>query len=370
MAKKKSRSANVARKREKRNRDRKSKSKQIAIEKQRKLPVEKMDEERLQACLLKSYDLIDEPEFETVHFDLDLMYTVVLELINGTNVNEISELPPVIEPEPQKKDQPDKHSQLLTQDSEEIYELFRTDVLSRLITPQFMKVLFSALNACETRYRRTGNYERAEVVLVARSLFEIVPPDLFAGHQLIQALGIQSLQLLVEQGIHIKEEQHTVREIISDVLDSDNSETRQENTNTQIYSHALSKQNSISEKPSQAYNSTETSVAGEPEISLNIPSPDSLPAKAIYQNFDGFEIKEILKGWTRLTPEKENTTQLDFFDEVHELYITVTENRVKLHALNDEVLQNGMDELESHCQSALMYLAKTFEEGGKSDGTE
>ena len=46
MAKKKSRSANVARKREKRNRDRKFKNKQLAVEKQRKVPYRMMDEER------------------------------------------------------------------------------------------------------------------------------------------------------------------------------------------------------------------------------------------------------------------------------------------------------------------------------------
>ena len=73
MAKKKGRrTTNVARKREKRNRDRKTRQKQLALEKQRRLPHEKSEEEHLHACISQSRELLNEPEFEGVHFDPDI----------------------------------------------------------------------------------------------------------------------------------------------------------------------------------------------------------------------------------------------------------------------------------------------------------
>ena len=75
MAKKKGRrSVNVARKREKRNRDRKFRQKQLAIEKQRRLPYEKSEEEHLHACISQSRKLLDEPELEggTLRFSVDV----------------------------------------------------------------------------------------------------------------------------------------------------------------------------------------------------------------------------------------------------------------------------------------------------------
>ena len=72
MAKKKSRSANVARKREKRNRRQKSKQKQLASGKQKKVHYGKLDEEGLFNMLMSSRGFCEEPEFENIHFDLEL----------------------------------------------------------------------------------------------------------------------------------------------------------------------------------------------------------------------------------------------------------------------------------------------------------
>lgn len=369
MAKKKSRSANVARKREKRNRDRKFKNKQLAVEKQRKVPYRKMDEERLHTCLMKSRELLDEPEFEKVHFDIDLMYTELVELLRDRQDTSIPQVQVQLQLESLEETDDRQYlnsndEQSTSPNSDEICERFRTEVLLSLITPKFLRILFSALTACENRLRRTGDRDQAEVVFVAQSLFEIVPPDIFVEHPLIQDIGIRTLHLLTEQPPPFNEEHPVVRNILSDVLDTDNTEYQEEKLSNML-SDAIVEEPSLTEvEAPQVANIPPTNLTKPPPIiSQPIPSPDSLPAKAIYKNFDGLAIREVLKEWQGDALEKETKTQLEYFNHDQELYITVTENRVQLHTHSEEKLTEAMEELETHCQSALMYLAKTYDEG-------
>ncbi|MDE0315909.1 MAG: hypothetical protein OXM61_13465 [Candidatus Poribacteria bacterium] len=374
MAKKKSRSANVARKREKRNRDRKSKNKQLAVEKQRRLPYEKMDEERLFTYLIKSRDLLEEPEIERLHFDLDLMYDEVVMFLRDNKVSIKHEFPVNAELDTLEVNE---RTQLLknnkVQDSDEVCEEFRTEILPRLITPEFRQTLSSALTACENRLLRIGKRDLAEVAFVTQSLFEVAPPEIFVEHPLIHGIVMQTLCLLVEQPPSPDEEHPIVRSVLSEVLENEDSESRQEETLPHIFSEVIANESTIGNVESQPIDISDTlpvPIAPEPAVSEPAPSPDSLPAKALYKNFDGLAIKEVLKKWEGPTLEKETATQLDYFNEDQEFFITVTENRLQLHAHSEAELTVAMEALESHCQSALMYLAKTYEEGGKTDGTE
>ena len=374
MAKKKGRSANVARKREKRNRDRKSRHKQLASEKQRRLPYGKMDEERLFTLLIKSRDLLEEPELEKLHFDLDLMYDEVVMFLKENKVVIKPEVPVNAELDTLKIED---GTRLLenseVQDSDEICERFRTEVLPRLITPKFTRSLFSALTACENRLRRIGNRDLAEVAFVTQSLFEVAPSDIFAEHPLIQGIVMQTLCLMVEEPPSLNEELPVVGNLLSEVLENEDSESQPDETLSNMFSDAIAKEPSSANVESQPIDSTNTlpvPTVPEPDVSQPVPSPDSLPAKALYKNFDGLAIKEVLNTLQGHTLEKETATQLDYFNEEQEFYITVTENRLQLHAHSEGELTVAMEELEAHCQSALMYLAKTYEEGGKTDGTE
>ncbi len=349
MAKKKNRTANVARKREKRNRDRKSRHKQLAVEKQRRHPYGKMDEERFHTCLVRSRDLLEETELEGLHFDPDLMFDEVVQFLRD---NEIQYSP---------------------QDSDVICDRFREDVLPRLITPRFKRTLLAALTACENRLRRTGDRDLAEVAFVTQLLFEVAPPDIFGEHPLIQGICMQTLCLLVEQPPAANAEHPAVSSVLSDVLETENATDQQKETLPNMFSDAIAKESTFANGESQLIDTSDilpVPTVPEPEASHPIPSPDSLPAKVLYKNFEGLAIKEVLKRWQGPTLEKETATQLDYFDAEQELYITVTESRVQLHAHSDAELTVAMEALEVHCQSALMYLAKTYEEGGNTDGTE
>ncbi len=373
MAKKKSRSANVARKREKRNRDRKSRSKQLAAGKQRKQSYGKMDEERLRACLIKSRDLLNEPEFEEVHFDIDLMYEGLFTLLRDnseteTSLSQIDVKPKIIGVEAET---PNLVNNERTE-FDELCEKFRTVVLRRLITPKFMRTLQSALSACETRLKQIGNRDFAEVAHVSYTLFEVVPQHILIEHPLIIDIGLKTMQFLVDQPVSIQRDDTRVKKIVSSMLETETTEY-QEGELSNIISDTIIQEPPFSEvkvppEPAATILTTESNVP-IPE-SNSLPSPDTLPAKALYKNFDGMAIKNVLKEWQNDSLENESETQLDLFNEDKELYITITENRIQLHAQSAEKLYVAMDQLEEYCQSGIMYLAKTIEEGGNLDATE
>lgn len=373
MAKKKSRSANVARKREKRNRDRKSRNKQLAAGKQRKQSYGKMNEERLHTCLIKSRDLINEPEFEEVHFDIDLMYEELFTLLRDhneaeTSVPQINVPPKIIGVETEIPNFVNDE----IPEFDELCEKFRTQVIRRLVTPKFMRTLQSALSACEKRFKQIGDRDRAEVAYVSHTLFEVVPQHILVEHPLIIDIGLKTMQFLVDEPLSIKENDSRVRDIVSGMLETETAEY-QEDGLSNIISDAIVQEPPFAEvterpEPDGTILTTENNLP-TPE-SNSLPSPDTLPAKALYKNFDGMAIKNVLKEWQNDSLENESETQLDLFNEDKELFITITENRIQLHAQTVAELDVAMEQLEEYCQSGIMYLAKTIEEGGNVDATE
>ena len=396
MAKKKGRrSVNVARKREKRNRDRKFRQKQLAIEKQRRLPYEKSEEEHLHACISQSRKLLDEPELEGVLFDSELMYAQVTEVLdNNYTLTDESEEDLI---------HPINVTEGTASEEERACEHFRLEVLPHLVTPDFMHQLAQALTACEKRLKLTGNRELAEVAYITRSLFEAAPPEILTFHPLIQTIGIKTLRLLVDAPDMIIERHEEVKEIFSNVLEYEDSETYDsqpisvfsdpgqnperpkgadsESTSTEPalphfdpISIDISDPRKVVDAPEEIskpanFSNTLTSAIARREV-----SPEELPARALYKNFNGLAIKENFKGQRDNTSEQEGLTnyaivneseeQVEFVDMENERYITVTEERLQLHARSKAELTIAMAEVEAQCTSAVMYLAKTIEERG------
>ena len=399
MAKKKHRSANVARKREKRNRNRKTRQKQLAIEKQRRIPYGKFDKERLHTSLLNSLELLEEPELEGLYFDSNLMYTHVLESIENCEWDLESETPidtnvevlDVVEKEPavvaEVPDFEEGDWDAQANLAEEVRQRFQTDVLSQLITPEFVRTLSRALTACENRLRRIGHRNRAEIANVARVFFEVVPSDLFVEHPLIQGIGIQTLEQLIKQPKLTDVKHSMVKFILSEFLEMGRAKYEvvyEEETVTNLFSNidvleeeplVLQEELTHTDVASPSPRLASDALISVPEtlpqdLAIPIPSPDSLPAKALYKNFEGLAIRDAFDVWEGSILQKETETQLDFFNVPQACYITVTENRLQLHAYSETELTAAMTEIEEHCQSGLMYLAKTIEEGGQIDATE
>lgn len=424
MAKKKGRrSANVARKREKRNRDRKSRQKQIAIEKQRRLPHEKSEKERLHACISQSRELLDEPELENVHFDFEQMYTWVTELLEDYEMDGEEEAPADSDADaeaeaPLTLAESDESSPLYPlgeamqehatqseqmEKAERAGEHFRTEVLPHLVTPEFMQRLIQALTACETRLRLIGNREMAEVALVARSLFEVAPTDMLVFHPLIQTIGIQTLRVIVEEPNVVLEEREDVKEMLSDVLayetdadsypqsdplslfsaDGAEEETPHEDDEEQpvvsdegdeVSADAPEEAESppdvlepealpepVSDEVEEAEEAEEPDEPVQEEPPLPTFTPDELAARALYKNFNGMATREIFEAGTAYVLAEETAEQVEFINVTRECYITLTEERLQLHARSEAALTDAMEEIQELCEEALMYLAKTVQ---------
>ncbi len=419
MAKKKGRrSANVARKREKRKRYQKSRQKQLAVEKQRRLRYEKSEEEHLHACIAQSRQLLYEPELEGVLFDPELMYARVMELLSDyevegrdTPTDASVEVNPIFLPHASDEEVESTEDFALASEAEAACESFQLEVLPHLVTPEFMRNLGHALTACETRLKLTGNQNLAEVAYVTRSLFEAAPPEILAFHPMIQAIGIETLRVLVEEQDLITEWRDGVKEILSDVLEHEDSETAP-SQQISVFSDTIDNKH-------QKGNDTETTAPSlgamdvetetyiehaapnrnEPEVNARIEaaldpapvespetlmlaaalqplslSPDELPARALYKNFTGLAIKENFKeqtdkeasqnGLLNYALVSESEEQIEFIDIENERYVKVTEERLQLHARSDAALRVAMAEVEAQCPSVLMYLAKTIKERG------
>ena len=415
MAKKKGRrSINVARKREKRNRDRKFRQKQLAVEKQRRLLYEKSEEEHLHACIAQSRQLLDEPELEGVLFDFELMYKWVTESLDSYEIEKTNTLTDesedFVDPEEdsiQLTDATASEAQLTgLPEAERACEHFQLEVLPHLVTPDFIQQLGQALMACETRLNLTGNRELAEVASVTRSLFEKAPSEILAFHPMIQTIGIETLRILVEEPDIIGGSEE-VKGILSDVLEYEDSEVYQSqpvslfsDTRKNLGHHKEEdpKPTLIELAPSHSdvADAEDTDTAQEPisstadpvplpdpveisapsasEIVISPVSPDELPARALYKNFNGLRIKKSFEKHTDDASSQERLTnyalvnesekQVEFVDVENERYITVTEDRLQLHARSETELTIAMAEVEARCTSAVMYLAKTIEERG------
>ena len=156
MAKKrKNRHLNIARKREKRRQNQKFKRKQLAFQKQRALQTVKSDEELLQDKIADSKLLLAEPEFENITFDPDLLQQKTMEALESDLFASEGE-----EDEESTREEG-------KEGAEHISEVFRFEVLPHLITVEFSNTMSYALKACETRFKRMGYREKAEVALVA-----------------------------------------------------------------------------------------------------------------------------------------------------------------------------------------------------------
>ena len=413
MAKKKGRrSANVARKREKRKRDQKSRHKQIAIEKQRRLRHEKSEEEHLHACISQSRKLLLEPELEGVLFDPELMYTQVMELLNDVERPNTGrfENSPISATNVLDEEVAIKEQSASTAEAEQACESFRLEVLPHLVTPEFMQQLGQALTACETRLQLIGNQKLAEVAFVTRSLFEAAPLEILAFHPMIQTIGIETLRVLVEEQDLIIEWRDGIKEILADVLEHEDLEadSSQEipifsdaNVDRKHYknqgiksaiSHSDATEAEIETYVEKALPDPKDLAAMEPVLinpetvtNTDIPvsevvsqppslSPEELPARALYKNFNGLGIKESFEeqrdavssqnGLLNYALVNESEKQIEYIDVENERYVKVTEERLQLHARSEAELNIAMAEVEAQCTSALMYLAKTIEERG------
>ena len=346
MAKKKNRSANIARKRAKRKQEQKSRRKYLAIQKQRRLHGEKSDEERLHEMILQSRLLVDEPELRAITFDTDLMKERVLEVLESRSENA------------DEGGAIDRSGGDTLDEIEGEHEVagdhFRQEILPHFLTPEFIHKITHALTACETRLNRTGQQRRAGIALVARSIFELADPQVLVFHPLVLGVTVRTLEYLLNQPGQVSEHDQRafVQEVISDIH---NLRANQDDTELQD-----------GEIDAADLDDSDVAVPSDDEVETEVFVPDissdELPARALYQNFDTLRTRQVIESWDGYRLVNDTTEQVEFLQPDLNRYITLTSNRLLLQCTSMTDLNVAMTEVEKQCEPELIYLAKTLVE--------
>ena len=348
MAKKrKNRRLNVARKRAKRQQNQKSKRKQLAFQKQRALQTAKSEEELLQDKIVSSTLLLDEPEFENVTFDHNLLRQKTMEALESdlfTSEGEEGE-ESILEGEA---------------GSEHISEVFRFEVLPNLITVEFINTVSYALRACETRLKRTGYREKAEVALVARSLFEFADPETLAFHPLVFNICVRTLgQILTVP----QPTPDTVTDVFSNVLKVNPSA---ETGGQQEPPRDSDDVEETTDSARELVSAPEPQEDQTPDAEFVSPVPEILPetlrAKALYKNADGLEIRRAIEVGNGYRVVQDTDLQVELAHTDGQRYITLTTDRLLLQCPSKELLDIAMAEVEALCDDVLFYLARIVDD--------
>ncbi|MYE90463.1 hypothetical protein F4X33_15870 [Candidatus Poribacteria bacterium] len=348
MAKKrKNRHLNIARKRAKRQQNQKFKRKQLAIQKQRALQTAKSDEELLQDKIVSSGLLLGEPEFENITLDQDLLREKTTEAFEAgafTSKTEGGE-----EATPEGEEGP-----------ESISDTFRFEVLRHLITVEFINSVSYALKACETRLKRMGSREKAEIAFVARSLFEYADPETLAFHPLIfNICAFTFKQMLADP----QSEPDAVTTVLSDVFEESQWAEVEDQPETPRDLDEDEEAVDLASEPVLILKSEEDH-ATKPETTSPAPKvlPETLKAKALYQNGDGLDIRNTIEFGNGYRVVQTTDSQVEFAHTDGQRYITLTANRLLLQCPSIELLDVAMAEVETLCNDALFYLARTVDD--------
>ena len=348
MAKKgKNRRLNITRKREKRRQKQKSKRKQSAFQKQRALQTTKSDEALLQAKIADSKLLLDEPEFEDITFDHDLLRQKTVEVLESERFAS-------------EGGEAEKTTSEGEENLERLSEVFRFEVLQHLITVEFINTVSYALRACETRLKRIGYREKAETALVARSLFEYADPEALAFHPLIFGICARTLEEILANPQSTSD---AVTDVFSDVLEASQSPETEElpeiSEDPDAEPEIIDSVNVpiINSEPSENPRTETEIVHPTPEV-----LPETLKAKALYKNADGLEIRNVIEFGNGYRVVRDSDSQVEFTHMDGQRYIVLTTDRLLLQCSSKELLDVAMVEVEALCDDALFYLARTVDD--------
>lgn len=377
MAKKKSRSANVARKREKRNRRQKTKQKQLASEKQRKMQYSKLDEEGLFDLLLHSREFCREPEFENIHFDLELTQDETVGFFMEVGIRLQSdfideESIELVDIDSVNEDLDDEILSQFTDDFEDFCDDYFTSVIQKLITPELILNVRNALSICEKRFRRIGDRYQADAAFVSNSFFDAVSTDKYGEHPIFEGILIKTFSQILEQPLDsTKQTLETIANYGKEIA-SQTSDASDEGFSS-IYLDVVDDEDELTD------DLIETEVVegfipnyfdSNQDMELFTPSAEEYPAKALYKNCVGIRLPELLQQLQVSKDLNGDTPNVHELLQELETYITVSEDRLHIYARNEDELSIVMEKMEEHCQSSIMFLAKTIDEGGSTDGTE
>ena len=314
----KSRSQRSARKEKKRR-------KMFSLRKYNQLRMEKDGSDFIEDRLRQSSILANEPELLSLTFELNQLQ---LSLMGFVDQNPDCRLDNRI---------------TVNRDSERLAILityFTTKLIPGLLTDEFTQRIAYSLKACETRLKMIGQTKSSEAALITRSLISISDKETLQDHPLILRLAIASLDRLIlefDNGDH----QLTFCGLLFEIL---------------LMNEMLA--DFVGDE--QAFEARYYDQKSAPKlIEIDLVS---LPAKALYKNFDSLYVSSIIQGnddFCQVEDQKPDCQK--FISEDSQLCLELDQERLRLHASSMNSLNNSMEAVEKLCGEKIFFLAKTMD---------
>ena len=268
--------------------------------------------------------LAKEPELAKLSFDLGQMQASLVNFIDQNPNCQLNERITV-------HHSTDQLSGLVT--------YFTTDLLSQLLTGEFIDQIVRSLKACETRMKMVGRAKSSEVALVTRSLISISNQKDLLDHPLVLRLAFVSLDQLVLEFDDAKY-RFSFCGLLFELLEA-----------SQMLADFVGDE--------QAFESKYYDQKPKPnltEIDLL-----TLPAKALFKNFDAPHVASTIQ-------EEDDFFQVEdpkskfrkFICQNSELYLEVGQDRLSLHASSMDSLNDSIQRMGKLCGEKIFFLAKTL----------
>lgn len=309
----------------------KKRKKLFSLRKQSHSKNEKIGPDLIQDRIQQSFELANEPELLDLAFSPDLVQSRIVSFLDQRPDCVIEERTDVAR-------DPEKLADLIT--------YFSSTLLSDLLTGDFTCQMSRALRACETRMKMVGQKNKSEAALITRSLIDISDQETLQEHPLILRIAFMALdQAILER--ENRSYQLTFCGLLFELLDANEMMEDFVGGEQGFYTRYYD-------------NSKSTTRAIEIDLA-------SLPARALYKNFDPQKVYITLQENTDFCPvEDQEPTCHKFISDDPHLYLEVDQERLRLHASSMDSLDASMEAIEDLCGDQIFFLAKRLDQATNS----
>jgi hypothetical protein len=344
MSKKKNRSINIIKKRARRKQTRKKRQKMRAMEKNRTKSGNKFDEKILGDKIIKSSILADEPEFSKLRFEHEKALIYSKELLEKYSAK-----------------YQDNSAEDYEIDMDMFYDEYRTEVIHKLLTEEFVHSFIKALKACATRLGLIGDTEGEELANITLTIMELADEFPLSLHPLIINLYEKTMKEAVINRITQTSSGEDVQELlerlrkIREESDFDDGRLVIEEIK-EIFEEALEKKE-------------DKTLKSDKEAIIKSISKQELSAKSLYKTLNFESLKNILSSQNGFQNISNNGNEWHFIksdsgqnftDNDDIWFITLKPERLLIECKSSDHLEDAIEEIEKLCGEHLMYLAKSL----------
>ena len=303
----------------------KKRRKLFSLRKYNQSKEERESSDLIEDQVFQSTLLAKEPELAKLAFNLDQMQVSLVDFIDQNPNCQLNERITV-------HCSTDQLSGLVT--------YFTTDLLSQLLTDEFIDQIVRSLKACETRLKMVGRAKSSEVALVTRSLISISDQKALLDHPLVLRLAFVSLDQLILE-LDNEKYRFTFCGLLFELLKAN-----------QMLADFVGDEQAFESK---YYNQ-------KPKSNLTEIDLLTLPAKALFKNFDAPHVASTIQKEDNFFQVEDPKSKFrKFICQDSELYLEISRDRLCLHSSSMDNLNDSIQMMEKLCGEKIFFLAKILD---------